>query len=385
MGMYGKKVLAGFSLLLFFIVLFTPASQAQQTGKVFITSLERNGEYWLIGGFYSSREEGVKQFLVKFDGEGFFDPVQEVNLRIPELTLEDLDWNGEYWLLSYDFEDVGELMKYDGSRFNIISLPDHGRVNGFDWNGGYWQIGGDGYLVKYDGVNVTDLTAEFTESTGLDGATSILWMNGTWLIMGLKEKSGQYYPTLTRRLVIYDGVNFYPLEESGAMGWFRRSSWNGEYLLLAFRDNLVKYDGKHLLNLTAQADFKSSITGLGWNGRYWLIGAFDGALKKYDGVSFKDIKGGRLKMIKAVRWGDKYWLIAGKGDDGLQKLLKYDGAVFKDITPQLKKALRYDKSTPTPIHREPAPQKPKRGVCGPTVVVLLALIPALCRRRTSRR
>ncbi len=39
--------------------------------------------------------------------------------------------------------------------------------------------------------------------------------------------------------------------------------------------------------------------------------------------------------------GDKYWLIAGKDEDGLQKLLKYDVTAFDDITLGFKEALRY--------------------------------------------
>jgi hypothetical protein len=379
--MDGKRVLAGFSILLCFLVLFMSTSQAQQMREVFITSMGWNGNYWLIGGFYSSREEGVRQFLVKFDGEGFFDPVQGVELRIPELTLESLAWNGRYWLLSYNFEDIGELIKFDGRRFYIVGLPESGRVDGFDWNGKYWLIGGDGYLVKYDGGNVTDLTADFTESTGLDGATSVLWLNGTWLIMGVKEKAGEYYPTATWRLVAYDGVNFHTLEKQSAIGWFRRSSWNGEYLLLVFRDNLARYDGRGILNLTAEAGFNDRvITTLDWNGRYWLIGANDGTLKEYDGTSFKNIKGLLLKMIKAVKWGDNYWLIAGRGEDGLQKLFIYDGAVFKNITPEFKKALGYGKSTSTQIHKEPTLPEPQRGVCAPTLIILLTLLPALFHR-----
>ncbi len=68
---YSKKILTGFSLLFFFQVLLTPASQAQQRREIFITSLEWSGEYWLIEGFYSSKEKGVGQFLVKCDDKDF--------------------------------------------------------------------------------------------------------------------------------------------------------------------------------------------------------------------------------------------------------------------------------------------------------------------------
>lgn len=348
--------------------------------EVFITSMEWNGDYWLIGGFHSSREKGVRQFLVRFNGESFFDLSEKLKLRTPELTLEDLGWNGEYWLLAYNFQDSGELKKFDGADFGTIALPNVRRIYGFDWNGEYWLIGNDGYLVKYDGENMTDLTADFTESTGLDGVSSILWVNDSWLVMGVKEKAGEYYPSITRRLVIYDGVNFYTLDETGTIGWFKRSSWNGEYLLLAFRDNIAKYDRKHLLNLTAKADFKDRITTLDWNGEYWTIGANDGALKKFDGASFKNIKGAGLKSVKAIRWGDKYWLIAGKGEDELQKLLKYDGAVFEDITPGFKEALGYGEAAPTPITTKPITPEPQRGVCGPTALMFLSILPALAWR-----
>lgn len=378
--MSNNKVLAGISLLFFFPVLFIPVSQAQQMREIFITSTEWNSEYWLIGGFHSSREEGFEQFLVKYDEENFFDLSKGLKLRTPELTLESLAWNGEYWLLAYNFQDSGELKKLDGDDFSTIALPNARRIYGFDWNGEYWLIGNNGYLVKYDGENLTDLTADFKESTGLDGVSSILWMNDSWLIMGLKEKAGEYRPTITRRLVIYNGADFYTLEEPDAIGWFKRSSWNGEYLLLVFRDTLARYDGKHLLNLTAKADFKERITTLDWNGEYWLIGANDGTLKKYDGTSFKTIRGAGLKSVKAVRWADKYWLIAGKGEDKLQKLLKYDGAEFEDITPGFKEALRHGEVAPTPIPTEPITPEPQRGVCGPTMLMLLSILPVLAWR-----
>ncbi len=117
------------------------------------------------------------------------------------------------------------------------------------------------------------------------------------------------------------------------------------------------------------------IGAIGWNGEYWLIGTFDGAIVKYENGKFSYLGkfNGRVKQIK---WNDGYWLIGGDNtlakydlsliiissnynvhkiacngehcliyvglpqQSGYTKLLKYDGDSLTDLTTDIAKGER---------------------------------------------
>jgi hypothetical protein len=297
--------------------------------KFYIYAISWNGDYWLLGGAYPVRSGltlTYKPILLRFDGTSFIDlaPLLDLENKI----VDQIVWNGDYWLIAYSFHEYGGLKKYDGEVFSDISLP--GRpptlISSMRWNGEYWLIGssylGFGYLLRYDGREVRELTSE----SKLAGVSSISWVKDYWLISGTDHSGAE-------RLMKYDGFAFTDVSNSLPSGIYY---WNGEYWLVTFDSKLLKYDGIKFIDLSEEMVFgKEQVSAVAWNGEYWLIGGEKGKLMEYDGVAFTDIThNAGLKGIEAIAWGEGYWLVGGPGT-----LKKYDGSTFTDLTPQLNAAL----------------------------------------------
>jgi hypothetical protein len=75
-------------------------------------------------------------------------------------------WNGQYWLISSGGTQGGRILKYDGTSFTDLDVPNHGTSGSMTWNGRYWLIGtlytpfSSGGLLMYDGAKITDVTCE---------------------------------------------------------------------------------------------------------------------------------------------------------------------------------------------------------------------------------
>ncbi|MHA1975069.1 MAG: hypothetical protein ACTSW1_18940, partial [Candidatus Hodarchaeales archaeon] len=84
----------------------------------------------------------------------------------------------------------------------------------------------------------------------------------------------------------------------------------------------------------------ASINSIGWNGSYFLIGGEKGGLLKYDGTNWTNLSTAagfdHSAQIGAIAYNstDNYWLIGGGDldDNDFEKLVKYDGTTFTDLT-----------------------------------------------------
>ena len=115
-----------------------------------------NGEYWLIE--LSTKAGGM---LVKYDGESFEFLLSKVRR---------FKWNEEYWLITLMDIKEGGAVKYDGESFEYISIPSSYGAGALEWNGEYWLIGTvndfeeSKGIVRYDGSTVMGLSEEFQDS-----------------------------------------------------------------------------------------------------------------------------------------------------------------------------------------------------------------------------
>jgi hypothetical protein len=148
--------------------------------------------------------------LGTFNGSVFTD----LSFRVPnqkDAILYANEWNGQYWLVGggykskeWGYKTNGVLFTFDGNTFADLTkqaeyaIPNFFSVQSIGWNGQYWLIGGVGFLAEYDGVNFVDLTQQLDEalSNPLQSVNAIAWNGQSWLIGG-GEPVGQVAPSHT--------------------------------------------------------------------------------------------------------------------------------------------------------------------------------------------
>jgi hypothetical protein len=105
--------------------------------------------------------------LMKYGGSDLTDitPGFQANSSTP--WINEMIWNGEYWLLSYPASPGNlKILRYEGANFTEpADIPEYAMLTIFGWTGEYWLIG-TAYstsfgILKYYGVSVVDLTEEF--------------------------------------------------------------------------------------------------------------------------------------------------------------------------------------------------------------------------------
>ncbi|MGD2247816.1 MAG: hypothetical protein PVF58_05370 [Candidatus Methanofastidiosia archaeon] len=306
-----------------------------------IHTIEWNGNEWLIGGDTTTQSGGrlyINPLLVKFAENTFTDI--SLSLGIKGKVIDNIVWNGEYWLITYSFQEYGGVLQYKNNEFSRISLSGQPslRATTMGWNGEYWLIGsnflGYGYLVQYNGTTITDL------GLNISAVRSLVWMGDSWLVSTTT-------PQWEDLLITYDGDTVVEVESPEGVGSITHSAWNGEYALLVSENRLVRFDKEHFEEIA----YTGHAYGLQWNGEYWLIGSTHGALTMYDGVLFTDVteKAGFTSTISALGWNGKYWLIG----DTAGSIKMYDGVLFTDLTPQFEDSIQSTSIKPTEIP-EPA-------------------------------
>jgi hypothetical protein len=300
-------------------------SQYPEGRQVSISTIGWDGTAWLIGGStLKIIDNGFapQPLLVKYDGS--FTDVS-FQLDIGDRIIDDVYWNGEYWLIRHSFHEYGGLIKYDGKTFSDIPLPGEPlslRVTACGWNGEYWLIGGGymgyGYVLVYNG----DTTEDVSPESLVAAVHSLTWVGDSWLIFGID-------PSWSDTVVQYDGHTFtevHTIENLDVM----KPVWNGEYLMFLSDGVLVKFCDNMYEEISAD-----QLSALVWNGEYWLIGGY-GKTAVYDGVTVTGLEAEFTGAVQGMGWNGEYWLIG----DSTGMLKMYDGETFEDLTDQFMDALQ---------------------------------------------
>lgn len=119
-----------------------------------VITISNNGSYWLIGGTrteltitgYTQEEIAIKYdkpILLKYDGDTF----QDLSLELLNFGyfVSDIEWNGDYFLIGgISPEEAPCLNKFDGKKFTDLSknfpLDYFEMIHNIHWNGYYWLI-----------------------------------------------------------------------------------------------------------------------------------------------------------------------------------------------------------------------------------------------------
>ncbi|MHC1598272.1 MAG: hypothetical protein ACXQS3_00750 [Candidatus Methanofastidiosia archaeon] len=182
-------------------------------------------------------------------------------------------------------------------------------------------------LLKYDGTDFTDLT-EYLTDIFLYGITVSKGDEGEWLIAfhGHSTYSDET-EIAANELVMYDGTSFEKMADLPDQFYTYAMGHNREYWLLTNSQQLLKYEGGQLTDLTDNIDVTWKDSGceeIQWVDECWMI-TMGGHLLTYDGDTFTEIEIG--VNVEAIEWNSEYWLIGG--DSTLQR---YDGSSFTDLT-----------------------------------------------------
>jgi len=241
-------------------------------------------------------------------------------------------------------------------------------------NSEYIMVGGQngtwfesGQVPRLERVDLSNHSV--TNLTPVSGA-GVVWTGGwngsQWLIAGFGTAAGP--KGSNPYLYLYDGQkeinggsqDQYEAEATWRGGDVFAASYNGrEWLLSGLGSgilpsysqeqvnhlSLATFDGDNFTDLSG--DLPEQMDGIlyanAWNGNLWLIGGgYDntGVLYSYDGSVFQDLTPQIRRMVldfgsvQSIAWNGNYWLIGG-----INFLAKYENNQFTDLTPQLASAL----------------------------------------------
>lgn len=195
---------------------------------------------------------------------------------------------------------------------------------------------------------VTDLSPDLV-SLKFNSVSDIACNNNECLIIGTPALG-----TATARLVKYNGTNFTDLSANIDFNTTYRDkiAWNGSYWLIggtryyppessSYIGKIYKYDGANFTKITDDSMFAGqgpSIFDMAWNGNYWLVGRGYSPVKlyKYNGNSFTDLSAqiNKFSFINEIAtptifWTGKAWLIGG--GNYFKHLIRFDGTNMTDI------------------------------------------------------
>ena len=309
--------------------------------------------------------------VVEFNGSEFVAYPAPAGIQLVETEPV---WNGEYWLMAGSASGEPVLIRYRDRSWKVMSLSDRGmkgEIRDIAWNGDYWLICAYFYseetgilpkLYKYDGLSLAEvpLPKEILKRGESGDVPVIATWNGEGWVIGV-EKSG----VLFTKLVRFDGDSFKLIHEVGKSthplltdARIEDIRCNDAYCLIYFQNMrqmgiLAKYERNELHVLDNIPGFTSLISDYRWNGDYWLIGEYS---------------------------------LTGKS-----MLLKYNGSDFVELTDIMLSALPTTSEEIKPgrivfsslLKQETLNLETNKGVCGPTVVVIVSVFTiVLIRRRT---
>lgn len=291
------------------------------------------GGSWMIGGDNGS--------LNAYDGVSSWMDLK-TGLNFGTNNVKTIGYGGGYWLIA---GTGGKIARYNGTIFTDLTTQlqacwgSYYDVYSMDYNGSVWVLaGGGGKIATYDGTNFVNREPG---GTPLYTVWSVKWNGSYWLIGGCQGASQSVLYTTEDPAITPFIEQANPAYFSTVPIWSIGSNQlaSAVNLIAGGNGKLMKRTGAYNapvnLDLSRDAvDFgANAINSAVSNGSYWLVGGAEGALNKYDGTNFTDLRplmGWSVEDVMCMEWNSagSYWLIGGKGG----KLAKYDGVGFYDRT-----------------------------------------------------
>ena len=268
------------------------------------------------------------------------DPITTNSAILPlsEITIGGLDgqnWNG----------DIGEIIVYNG----VLSTSERQTVEGYlAWKWGlqsnlpsnhpYFSNSPIPYIPKNfsiaygEGSNKLNFSYDgkiwYPFNCPLISINALQWNGSIWVMVG---ENGDRTISIA---ISADGINWKPSTNnpfSGGVGY--GIGWNGSYWVAG------AYDGQIA---TSPDGFNWTVTGsisgragvsIAWNGYYWLLSVFSvfsgGIYKSYDAITWTNTTNSISDIyFSTIAWNGAYWVLAiGKADGSYYNSLykSYDG------------------------------------------------------------
>jgi hypothetical protein len=268
-------------------------------------------------------------------------------------------------------------------------------VHAIGWNGENWLIGGrvlpngPTFLVIYDGREFTSITPTELRDIWIE---NISWNGKEWVIREMAHVLGS-----KNRIYTYDGKTL-GVGRDGREAIKKEvyEACNENYCLIWKKSDgkLLRYDGEDYIDLTKESGIQfpfENIVIMAWNGEYWLIGiggTEGGGVLRYDGKFFVSLSLPHSTAANAIVWNGDYWLIGTLANPRFSgSLLRYDGSAIEELTEEFQEALiekPQKEESPGEMPME-APGNGKKAVCGPTFMVLFAMLLFVVRRLLTKR
>lgn len=284
------------------------------------------------------------------------------------------------WFKPAQYPRLYQIFLSNGTSKRLDPVPSKGTVWSGDWNGSIWLISGWGendslaspsnpYLDLFNGTVLSDNPSNVSQEAEWDGGDIFASSsNGTdWFVSGLG--SGvlpSYNKGVTNHFSagLFNGTTFTDLSSELPQQWdgiLYSNAYNGSEWLVGggwnYAGVLFAFNGTRFTDLTTQLESKGghsgSITSIGWNGQYWLIGG-TGFLAMYNGSSFTDLTNNLnqsvnlnegqmngMDAVNAIAWNGTTWLLGGgtpvADDTGPSSawLAAFNSTTFTNLTSDL--------------------------------------------------
>lgn len=353
-------------------VRFEDLSKEANLSELSVTKIKWNGEYFLIAG-----DNGG---LIKYDGK-FQDLTSQLGWGFGIQILE-LIPSGELWLI-YGVSWANEMVlvkKFDGNNFEDVSSSLGWELIPLD-NGSYWFICSDKMgICEYDGKEIKKLIYFSTEEKL---TPRIVGWNGKYLLL---EQSYIEDGSKHSKLLTFDGNKIREINFS--FGSITKIAWNGNYWVVNYYSGNNYRFGKIYEDkfVEVSALLNTSASALVCSGSYCLVSYRCGGVYGFNGTHFENLteslREAGAECADKIAWDGNFWLLLQQNSRATV-LLKYNGAAFEDLTPQLLKVLSEQSAGDKNVEIARGKTKEK-AVCGPTLILLLPILLLLARRHSFR-